>query len=101
MGKSCGIPLLGPLSSVHDFPNHWYDKGTVANHILEGLKDSGSFDVIMSSSEEEVEAMVFKGEYQLAIIIPNQLSTDLQKKINQNVEGILSIPFLTEFLKVI
>jgi ABC-2 type transport system permease protein len=66
------------------------DKGTVANHIFEGLNDSGSFDVILSSSEEEVEAMVFKGEYQLAIIIPNQLSTDLQKKINQNVENILS-----------
>lgn len=66
------------------------DQGKIAEHISEGLTASNSFEIIRSASEEEAQEAVFKGEYQLAIVIPANLSTDLQKKVTQNVEGILA-----------
>ena len=65
------------------------DGGTVANSIFENLQASKSFQLFKGNSETEAEMAVLKGTYQLAIIIPKDLSTDLQKKVNQNVEGIL------------
>ena len=67
-----------------------YDKGHVSKTILEGLEASKAFEIIQLESEEEAKSLVFKGKYQLAIIIPELLSPDLDKKVNQNVEGILS-----------
>jgi ABC-2 type transport system permease protein len=66
------------------------DKGIVSESIYEGLEKSNSFEIINSTSEEEASDLVFKGKYQLAIIIPKNLSEDLQLKVNQNVDGILS-----------
>ena len=67
-----------------------YDKGNVSESVFEGLKSSNSFEIIENSSEEEAKEAVFKGEYQLAIVIPENLSEALQKKVNDNVEGILA-----------
>jgi len=66
------------------------DKGSVSESIFEGLSSSNSFEIIRIPSEEEAKAAVFKGDYQLAIVIPTTLSEALQKKIDQNVEGILA-----------
>jgi ABC-2 type transport system permease protein len=66
------------------------DKGAISEKILNDLKDSNSFEVIIKENEKDAKELVFKGTYQLAIVIPEYLSSDLEKKINQNVEGILS-----------
>ncbi|WP_179008970.1 ABC transporter permease [Winogradskyella forsetii] len=66
------------------------DKGSVSETIVKGLNDSNIFKVIKLEKEDEAQNLVFKGSNQLAIIIPKDLSSDLEKKINQNVEGILS-----------
>ncbi|HPE82092.1 MAG: ABC transporter permease [Aequorivita sp.] len=66
------------------------DKGEVSKNIIENLSNSNSFQMLQKSSEEEAKEAVFSGKYQLAIVIPKNLSASLQKKVDQNVEGILS-----------
>lgn len=71
------------------------DKGQVSQSVVENLKQSNAFIVITkfegeSLTEEEASVAVFKGKYQLAIVIPKNLSADLQVKIDQNVDKILS-----------
>ncbi len=71
------------------------DKGQVSQSVVENLKQSNAFTVITkfegeSLTEEEASVAVFKGKYQLAIVIPKDLSADLQVKIDQNVDKILS-----------
>ncbi|WP_237607818.1 ABC transporter permease [Aequorivita xiaoshiensis] len=66
------------------------DKGEVSKNIIDNLSESNSFQILQKDSEEEAKEAVFAGKYQLAIVIPESLSTSLQKKVNQNVEGILS-----------
>ena len=65
------------------------DRGTVSETITRGLEESNIFEVIKIDIEEDAKNLVFKGRNQLAIIIPKNLSSDLEKKINQNVEDIL------------
>ncbi len=66
------------------------DRGSVSESIFEGLTSSNTFEIIKSASEEEAKGAVFKGDYQLAIVIPKTLSDALQKKVDRNVEGILA-----------
>ena len=66
------------------------DKGEVSKNIIENLTESNSFEILLKNSEEEAKDAVFAGRYQLAIVIPGNLSTSLQKKVDQNVEGILA-----------
>lgn len=66
------------------------DGGEVSKSILENLSGSNSFEILLKDSEEEAKEAVFTGKYQLAIVIPENLSNSLQKKVDQNVEGILS-----------
>lgn len=66
------------------------DKGEISKSIIENLSESNSFEILQKTSEEEAKEAVFSGKYQLAIVIPENLSTSLQKKVDQNVEGILS-----------
>lgn len=66
------------------------DQGTVSEIINQGLTGSNAFEVVFNESEETARDLVFSGKYQLAIIIPNRLSSDLEMKVNQNVEGIIA-----------
>lgn len=66
------------------------DNGSVSETILKGLDESNIFEVITIENEDDAKDLVFKGSNQLAIIIPKDLSSDLEKKVNQNVEDILS-----------
>jgi ABC-2 type transport system permease protein len=66
------------------------DQGKISKTIFDGLNEFASFEVIEKSSEEEAKNLVSKGDYQLAIVIPKNLSVDLEKKIDQNVQGILT-----------
>ncbi len=80
--------------SINDnkIPILWvdYDKGEVSKNIYDGLSESQSFNIIGKESDSEAKELVFKGEYQLAIVIPANLSSELEKKVNLNVEGLLS-----------
>ena len=67
-----------------------HDKGEVSKNIYDGLAESKSFNIIAKESDNEAQELVFKGKYQLAIVIPANLSSELEKKVNLNVEGLLS-----------
>jgi ABC-2 type transport system permease protein len=69
------------------------DNNVVSESVKTNLNDSGSFEIITkinneAITEEVAKEAVFKGKYQLAIVIPENLSRDLQLKVNQNVEKI-------------
>ena len=66
------------------------DHGTVGQTIQDGLANSNTFQIILKENETIAKDLVFAGKYQLAIIIPEDLSSDLEKKVNQNVEGIIA-----------
>lgn len=71
------------------------DNGSISKTVKENLDESGSFTVVSTINgkkltENDARNAVFKGKYQLAIIIPAKLSADLQSKVDQNVAEILS-----------
>ena len=71
------------------------DNGKVSESVNQNLKKSNAFEVITAFdnkplTEKEASEAVFKGKYQLAIVIPKDLSNDLQTKIDQNVVKIMS-----------
>ncbi len=71
------------------------DKGSVSKTVFENLEKSNLFSVVTqidnkTISEDVARENVFKGKFQLAIIIPEKLSSDLQAKVDQNVEKIVS-----------
>ncbi|MBF4471234.1 ABC transporter permease [Flavobacterium sp. HJJ] len=72
-----------------------YDNGKVSKTLFDNLKKSDVFSVITAFdnkkiTEAEAKDAVFSGKYQMAIIIPPHLSSDLQAKIDQNVQKIVS-----------
>ena len=79
------------------------DNDTISKTVRKNLNESGSFEVLTqlngkNITEEVAQEAVFKGKYQLAIIIPEKLSSDLQLKVNQNVDRIVSSFGLTDSL---
>lgn len=66
------------------------DHGHVSEIILKGLNESGSFEVISETTETTARDLVFKGKYQLAVVIPEDLSVSLEQKVSQNVDGIIA-----------
>ncbi len=72
-----------------------HDNGTISKTVKENLNESGSFEIVTqiggtTVTEATAKEAVFKGKYQLAIVIPEKLSADLQVKVNQNVGKIVS-----------
>lgn len=77
------------------------DKGSVSKTVFENLEKSNYFTVVTQIdnkpiTEEVAKENVYKGIFQLAIVIPENLSSDLQEKVNQNVEKIVSNLGLTD-----
>jgi ABC-2 type transport system permease protein len=71
------------------------DNGKVSKSVYENLQKSNAFTIVTKIDDQPItEAIakeaVFKGKYQLAIVIPQNLSSDLQTKIEQNVNKIVS-----------
>ena len=71
------------------------DKGSVSKTVFDNLEKSNLFSVVTQIdnkpiTEEVAKEAVYKGKFQLAIIIPQNLSSDLQTKIDQNVQNIVS-----------
>jgi ABC-2 type transport system permease protein len=77
------------------------DKGTVSKNVLDQLQQSDIFTVVTQIDRRKLDEniardAVFKGKFQLAIIIPEKLSSDLQAKIDQNVNKIVSSLGMTD-----
>lgn len=66
------------------------DRGSVSESIYNELGNTGNFELITLNYEDEARQKVAKGDYQLAIVIPEGLSEDLQKKVSQNVDNLLA-----------
>ncbi len=71
------------------------DNGPVSESVRKNLEQSSSFVIVTKAenqplNEATAKALVFKGKYQLAIIMPDRLSADLQLKVDQNVGKIVS-----------
>lgn len=71
------------------------DKGSVSKTVFDNLEKSQSFTVVTQIddkpiTEEIARENVNKGKFQLAIVIPKNLSVDLQAKVDQNVNNIVS-----------
>ncbi len=71
------------------------DRAEMSANIRENLNKSGFFEVITEQSgtpvnEEIARKQVLEGKYLMAIIIPENLSTDLQNKVQQRVEQIMA-----------
>ncbi len=80
-----------------------YDKGNVSKTIFDNLQKNNVFSVVTTIdkipiTEAIAKEAVFKGKYQMAIIIPSHLSIDLQAKIDQNVQKIVSSLGFTDSL---
>lgn len=78
-----------------------HDNDTISKTVRKNLNESGSFEVLTqlngkNITEDVAQDAVFKGKYQLAIIIPEKLSSDLQLKVNQNVDRIVNSFGLTD-----
>ncbi|WP_394758594.1 ABC transporter permease [Flavobacterium sp.] len=79
------------------------DNGNVSKTVFDNLQKSNIFTVVTKINDEQLtessaKEAVFKGKYQLAIIIPEKLSVDLQSKIDQNVEKITASLGMTDTL---
>ncbi|MCP2026480.1 ABC-2 type transport system permease protein [Flavobacterium sp. HSC-32F16] len=77
------------------------DKGSVSKTVFDNLEKSDLFSVVTqidhkTITEDVARENVYKGKFQLAIIIPKNLSSDLQAKVDQNVEKIVSSLGLTD-----
>ena len=70
------------------------DKGKISNEVLKSIKESKAFEIITKKedqkyNEESAKKAVFNGDYQLAIVIPEHLSTDLDKNIDYKVNTVI------------
>ncbi|PBJ12641.1 ABC transporter permease [Flavobacterium sp. ACN6] len=77
------------------------DKGSVSKTVFENLEKSNLFSVVTqvenkTITEDIARENVYKGKFQLAIVIPENLSSDLQAKVDQNVEKIVSSLGMTD-----
>ncbi len=70
------------------------DLDEISASIIASLNENDSFEIVTKIDgtpidETQANELVLKGKYQLAIIIPENLTTNLNTKISQNVAGIL------------
>lgn len=70
------------------------DKGEVSQMVQKNLAGNDSFSVITQSNGKNIDEAfakekVFDGDYQLAIIIPEGLSSGLKAKVEENVAAIM------------
>ncbi|MFV0148289.1 ABC transporter permease [Empedobacter falsenii] len=71
------------------------DQDSISAVVKKHISQSGNLKIVSELNgkkltEDELKSEVFKGKYQVGIVIPERLSKDLDYKINQNVEQILN-----------
>ncbi|MFV0184593.1 ABC transporter permease [Empedobacter falsenii] len=72
-----------------------HDQDSISAVVKKHISQSGNLKIVSELNgkkltEDELKSEVFKGKYQVGIVIPERLSKDLDYKINQNVEQILN-----------
>lgn len=82
--------------SASKIPVLWidHDQDSISLHVKKELEASQSFSLITTENNKAItevtaKELVFKGKYQMAIVIPKNLTSDLNIKVRQNVDGIL------------
>lgn len=70
------------------------DKDELSSSIIENLHKNDSFEIVrtiegVTIDEALANDLVLKGNYQLAIVIPENLTKNLNTKVSQNVEKVL------------
>lgn len=71
------------------------DQDSISAIVKKHISHSGNLKIVTELNgkkltEDDLKSEVFKGKYQVGIVIPARLSKDLNYKINQNVEKILN-----------
>lgn len=82
--------------SASKIPILWidHDQDSISLKVKKELEASQSFSLITTANNKAIteataKELVFKGKYQMAIVIPKNLTSDLNIKVRQNVDGIL------------
>lgn len=66
------------------------DKSEVSKNIKKELENSKTFQLLTNFNEKSAQNAVFSGEYQMAIVIPENLTKDLNSNIETKVQKIVS-----------
>lgn len=66
------------------------DKSEISESIKKQLENSKTFELLTDFNEKSAEKAVFGGDYQMAIVIPNNLTKDINANIESKVQAIVS-----------
>ncbi|MFP7658390.1 ABC transporter permease [Chryseobacterium proteolyticum] len=66
------------------------DKSDVSQNIKKELENSKTFQLLTHYNEKSARDAVFSGEYQMAIVIPEDLTKNLNSNIESKVQTIVS-----------
>lgn len=66
------------------------DKSEVSKNIKQELESSKTFQLLTNYTEKSAQDAVFGGDYQMAIVIPQNLTKDLNSNIDAKVQAIVS-----------
>ena len=66
------------------------DHSEISKRIESELKSSKSFQLLTDYNENSAKEAVFSGEYQMAIVIPQNLTKDINSNIDSKVQTIVS-----------
>lgn len=66
------------------------DKSEVSQNIKKELENSKTFQLLTNYDEKSAQDAVFSGKYQMAIVIPKNLTKDLNSNIESKVQTIVS-----------
>lgn len=65
------------------------DKSEISKSIKKELENSNTFRLLTNFNESSAQNAVFSGDYQMAIVIPENLTNDLNANINSKVQTIV------------
>ncbi|MPT33469.1 MAG: ABC transporter permease [Chryseobacterium sp.] len=66
------------------------DKSEVSKNIKQELENSKTFQLLTNYNEKSAQEAVFGGDYQMAIVIPKNLTKDINSNIDSKVQTIVS-----------
>ncbi|MFC3159703.1 ABC-2 type transport system permease protein [Chryseobacterium arachidis] len=66
------------------------DKSEVSKNIKQELESSKTFELLTNYTEKSAQDAVFGGDYQMAIVIPKNLTKDINSNIDSKVQTIVS-----------
>ncbi len=66
------------------------DRSEVSKNIRQELENSKTFELLTNYNETSAEKAVFSGDYQMAIVIPADLTKDINSNVESKVQAIVS-----------